>query len=173
MQCRGAKSFVDDLGLSRGVVLSRAAASLRSIETKPFDWQICPLQTDTSVYFGFVFFFFFYFEVQYFCNFFSCPKMSNNRRNKRLFSFLVKIINFDFKKIKNKCVQHFCNFIPDSYNPPKILMPNTFVTSLQILILLPKKSMSITFVTSLPAAVGMNVPVSCKHENKKKKKKKT
>ena len=49
MQCRGAKSFVDDLGLSRGVVLSRAAASLRSIETKPFDWQICPLWTDTSV----------------------------------------------------------------------------------------------------------------------------
>ena len=38
MQRRGAKSFVDDLVLSRGVVLSRAAASLRSIETKPFDW---------------------------------------------------------------------------------------------------------------------------------------
>ena len=36
MQRRGAKSFVDDLVLSRGVVLSRAAASLRSIETKPF-----------------------------------------------------------------------------------------------------------------------------------------
>ena len=50
MQCRGAKSFVDDLGLSRGVVLSRAAASLRSVETKPFDWQICPLETDTSVW---------------------------------------------------------------------------------------------------------------------------
>ncbi len=48
MQRRGAKSFVDDLGLSRGVVLSRAAASLRSIETKPFDWEICPLWTDTS-----------------------------------------------------------------------------------------------------------------------------
>ena len=48
MQRRGAKSFVDDLVLSRGVVLSRAAASLRSIETKPFDWKICPLWTDTS-----------------------------------------------------------------------------------------------------------------------------
>ena len=48
-QCGGAKSFVDDLGLSRGVVLSRAAASLRSVETKPFDWQICPLWTDASV----------------------------------------------------------------------------------------------------------------------------
>ena len=48
MQCRGAKSFVDDLGLSRGVVLSRAAASLRSIETKPLDWKICPLWTDRS-----------------------------------------------------------------------------------------------------------------------------
>ena len=48
MQCRGTKSFADDLGLSRGVVLSRAAASLRSIETKPFDWKICPHRTDTS-----------------------------------------------------------------------------------------------------------------------------
>ena len=41
-QCRGAKSFVDDLVHGRGVVLSRAATSLRSIETKPFDWKICP-----------------------------------------------------------------------------------------------------------------------------------
>ena len=48
MQCRGAKSFVDDLDLSRGVVLSRAVALLRSIETKPFDSEICPLQTDAS-----------------------------------------------------------------------------------------------------------------------------
>ena len=30
------KSFVDDLALGRGVVLSRAATTLRSIETKPF-----------------------------------------------------------------------------------------------------------------------------------------
>ena len=44
----GAESSVDDLGLSRGVVLSRAAASLRSVETKPYDWQICPLWTGTS-----------------------------------------------------------------------------------------------------------------------------
>ena len=43
MRCRGAKSFVDDLVLSRGVVLSRAATLLRSIETKPFDSKICPL----------------------------------------------------------------------------------------------------------------------------------
>ena len=42
MQCRSAKSFVDDLGLSRGVVLSRAVALLRSIETKPLDSAICP-----------------------------------------------------------------------------------------------------------------------------------
>ena len=47
-QRRGAKSFVDDLGLGRGVVLSRAASSLRSIETKPFDWEICPPRTGTS-----------------------------------------------------------------------------------------------------------------------------
>jgi hypothetical protein len=49
MQCRGAKSLVDDLGLSQGVVLSRAAFSLRSIETKPFDWGICPLWMDMSL----------------------------------------------------------------------------------------------------------------------------
>lgn len=48
VQCWGAKSFVDDLVLSRGVVLSRAVISLRSIETKPFDSQICPQWTDTS-----------------------------------------------------------------------------------------------------------------------------
>ena len=48
MRCRGAKSFVDDLVLSRGVVLSRAATLLRSIETKPFDSKICPLWTDAS-----------------------------------------------------------------------------------------------------------------------------
>ena len=49
IKCRGAKSFVDDLGLGRGVVRSRAATSLRSVETKPFDWEICPLKTDTSL----------------------------------------------------------------------------------------------------------------------------
>ena len=44
----GAESSVDDLGLSRGDVLSRAAALLRSVESQPYDWQICTLQTDTS-----------------------------------------------------------------------------------------------------------------------------
>lgn len=34
-QSRGAKSSVDDLGAGRGVVLSRAATTLRSIETQP------------------------------------------------------------------------------------------------------------------------------------------
>ena len=48
VRCRGAKSFVDDLAFCQGVVLGRAAAILRSIETKPYDWEICPLQTDTS-----------------------------------------------------------------------------------------------------------------------------
>ena len=52
MRRGGAKSFVDDLGLGRGVVLSRAAASLRSIETKPFDSEICLLCTDTSLHRG-------------------------------------------------------------------------------------------------------------------------
>ena len=50
MQCSGAKSPTDDLVLSHGVVLRGAAASLRSFETKPSDWQICPHRTDTSVY---------------------------------------------------------------------------------------------------------------------------
>ena len=35
MQCWGAKSFADDLVTGRGVVLSRAATTLRSVETKP------------------------------------------------------------------------------------------------------------------------------------------
>jgi hypothetical protein len=34
-QCWGAKSFADDLVTGRGVVLSRAATTLRSVETKP------------------------------------------------------------------------------------------------------------------------------------------
>ena len=41
MRRGGAKSFVDDLGWSRGVVLSRAATLLRSIETQPCDSKIC------------------------------------------------------------------------------------------------------------------------------------
>lgn len=44
----GAESSADDLGLGRGVVLSRAAASLRSVETQPYDRQICPRKTGTS-----------------------------------------------------------------------------------------------------------------------------
>ena len=35
MQCRGAKSFADDLVTGQGVVFSRAASTLRSVETKP------------------------------------------------------------------------------------------------------------------------------------------
>ena len=36
MRRGGTKSFVDDLAFGRGVVLSRAATSLRSIETQPW-----------------------------------------------------------------------------------------------------------------------------------------
>ena len=39
------KSFVDDLAFGRGVVPSRAAFTLRSIETQPFDGEICPHST--------------------------------------------------------------------------------------------------------------------------------
>ena len=46
MRRGGAKSFVDDLGWSRGVVLSRAATLLRSIETQPYDSKICSLSDE-------------------------------------------------------------------------------------------------------------------------------
>ena len=36
MRRGGVKSFVDDLVLGRGVVISRAATSLRSVETQPW-----------------------------------------------------------------------------------------------------------------------------------------
>jgi len=39
-RCEDVKSFVDDLSLGQGVVLSRAASTLRSIETQPFDRSI-------------------------------------------------------------------------------------------------------------------------------------
>ena len=35
VQCKGAKSFADDLVTGQGVVLSRAASTLRSVETQP------------------------------------------------------------------------------------------------------------------------------------------
>ena len=41
MQCWGAKPFADDLVTERGVVLSRAATTLRSVETYPtFGWLV-------------------------------------------------------------------------------------------------------------------------------------
>ena len=48
MRRGGAKSFVDDLVLGRGVVLSRAATSLRSIETQPWTRRFVCFWTDTS-----------------------------------------------------------------------------------------------------------------------------
>ena len=35
VQCWGAKSLADDLATGQGVVLSRAASTLRSVETQP------------------------------------------------------------------------------------------------------------------------------------------
>lgn len=55
---RGSISFVDDLDLGRGAVLSWAVLSLRSIEAKPFDGEICPLWSGiflTLTYFLYVF----------------------------------------------------------------------------------------------------------------------
>lgn len=45
----GAKSFVDDLVLGRGVVLSRAATTLRSIETQPWTRRFVCFQTDNII----------------------------------------------------------------------------------------------------------------------------
>ena len=47
-QSGGPKSSVDDLCTGQGVVLGRAATTLRSIETQPFDWMICACQLDKS-----------------------------------------------------------------------------------------------------------------------------
>ena len=44
----GPKSFVNDFRNGHGVVLGRAATTLRSIETQPFDWMICSCQLDKS-----------------------------------------------------------------------------------------------------------------------------
>ncbi|KAI8726072.1 transcription initiation factor TFIID subunit 4 isoform X2 [Biomphalaria glabrata] len=46
MRRGGVKSFVDDLVLGRGVVISRAATSLRSVETQPLTRRFVSLQTD-------------------------------------------------------------------------------------------------------------------------------
>ena len=47
-QSGGPKSSVDDLCTGRGVVLGRAATTLRSIETQPFDWHDLSCQLDKS-----------------------------------------------------------------------------------------------------------------------------
>ena len=45
MRRGGVKSFVDDLVLGRGVVISRAATSLRSVETQPLTRRFVRSQT--------------------------------------------------------------------------------------------------------------------------------
>lgn len=49
MRRGGAKSFVDDLVLGRGVVLSRAATSLRSIETQPWTRRFVRIRRRTHL----------------------------------------------------------------------------------------------------------------------------
>ena len=39
-RCRDSESSADDLGTGRGVVLGRAVATLRSVETHPLAWRI-------------------------------------------------------------------------------------------------------------------------------------
>ena len=46
MRRGGVKSFVDDLVLGRGVVISRAATSLRSVETQPLTRRFVRIQTN-------------------------------------------------------------------------------------------------------------------------------
>ena len=48
MQSGGPKSSVDDLCTGRGVVLGRAATTLRSIETQPFRLDDLSCQLDKS-----------------------------------------------------------------------------------------------------------------------------
>ena len=48
MRRGGVKSFVDDLVLGRGVVISRAATSLRSVETQPLTRRFVRTRRATS-----------------------------------------------------------------------------------------------------------------------------
>ena len=48
MRRGGVKSFVDDLVLGRGVVTSRAATSLRSVETQPLTRRFVRIRRTTS-----------------------------------------------------------------------------------------------------------------------------
>ena len=59
LQSGGPKSSVDDLCTGRGVVLGRAATTLRSIETQPFWLDDLSCQLDKSSNLGWSFFFFF------------------------------------------------------------------------------------------------------------------
>ena len=52
MRRGGVKSFVDDLVLGRGVVISRAATSLRSVETQPLTRRFVRIQTNNHLRFG-------------------------------------------------------------------------------------------------------------------------
>lgn len=49
MRRGGVKSFVDDLVLGRGVVISRAATSLRSVETQPWTRRFVRIQTSNHL----------------------------------------------------------------------------------------------------------------------------
>ena len=59
-RCEDVKSFVDDLSLGQGVVLSRAASTLRSIETQPFDRGFVRIRRAISFRFYLIFCFIFF-----------------------------------------------------------------------------------------------------------------
>ena len=52
MRRGGDKSFVDDLVLGRGVVISRAATSLRSVETQPLTRRFVRIRRATISDYG-------------------------------------------------------------------------------------------------------------------------
>lgn len=54
-RCRDSESSVDDLRTGRGVVLGRAVATLRSVETHPLAWRIRLVGKTRLLYF-FIFF---------------------------------------------------------------------------------------------------------------------
>ena len=94
MRRGGDKSFVDDLALGRGVVISRAATSLRSVETQPLTRRFVRIGRATISDNGQVglrlpalFFFLFSFFFPFFSSIFSFFFQSTSFTKKLFFFF--------------------------------------------------------------------------------------
>ena len=96
MRRGGVKSFVDDLVLGRGVVISRAATSLRSVETQPLTRRFVRIRRATSSDHGqaplslhgllalLLFPFFFFLSKFFFLSFFFSSVQSATRLSREL-----------------------------------------------------------------------------------------